>query len=105
MKCVEDDNASDEEAGVCMAEWVDGGRGKPLACAFLKPTPGKKEEMKFTFDVTKCDKLFDVLLQNNMIHLSEVHVVPPTGQPLKGKYCKWHGTFSHNTNKCNYFCR
>jgi hypothetical protein len=23
----------------------------------------------------------------------------------KGKYCKWHGTFSHTTNECNYFCR
>jgi hypothetical protein len=25
------------------------------------------------------------------------------GQLAKGKYCKWHGTFSHNYNKCNYF--
>jgi hypothetical protein len=56
-----------------------------------------------TFDVTKCDKLFDVLLQNKVICLSEGHTVPPPEQLAKGKYCKWHGTFSHNTNKCNYF--
>jgi hypothetical protein len=23
----------------------------------------------------------------------------------KGKYCKWHGLFSHTTNECNYFYR
>jgi hypothetical protein len=91
---VEDDASSDEDVGVCLAKWVDGGRDKPLACAFLKPNPRKREEMKFTFDVIKCDKLFDVLLQNNVIHLSEEHIVPPVGQPVKGNYCKWHGTFS-----------
>jgi hypothetical protein len=30
-------------------------------------------------------------------------VVPPTGQAIKGKYCKWHGTFSHTTDECHYF--
>jgi hypothetical protein len=24
---------------------------------------------------------------------------------VKGKYCKWHDTFSHNTNDYNYFHR
>jgi hypothetical protein len=60
--------------------------------------------MKFTLDVTKFDKLFDVLLQNKVIRLSEGHAVLPPEQAVKGKYCKWHGTFSHNTNDCNYFC-
>jgi hypothetical protein len=68
-----------------VAEWVNIAPGKPLSCAFLKPSPGKKDEMKFTFDVTKCDKLFDMLLQNNVIWLSEGHVVPPPGQAMKGK--------------------
>jgi hypothetical protein len=26
-------------------------------------------------------------------------------QFVKGKYCKWHDTFSHTINECNYFCR
>jgi hypothetical protein len=46
---------------------VDTARDKPLACSILKPSPGKKEEVKFTFDVSKCDKLFDVLLLNKVI--------------------------------------
>jgi hypothetical protein len=103
---MEEDSVSDDDnAGVCVAEWVNTALGKPLACAFLKPSPGKKDEMKFTFDVTKCDKLFDVLLQNKVIRLGEGHVVPPLGQAMKGKYCKWHDTFSHNTNDYNNFRR
>jgi hypothetical protein len=61
--------------------------------------------VKFTFDITKCDKLFDVLLQNNIICLSEGHNIPPPCQIAKGKYYRWHTTFSHTTNECNYFHR
>jgi hypothetical protein len=88
-----------------VAEWVNVMLGKSLSCAFLKRILRKKDEMKFTFDVTKCDRLFDVLLQNKVIRLSEGHMVLPPRQAIKGKYCKWHGTFSHNTNDCNYFRR
>jgi hypothetical protein len=66
-------------------------------------SPRKRDEIKFIFNVTKCDKLFDILLQNKFIRLSEGHTIPPQEQLAKGKYCKWHGTFLHNTNKCNYF--
>lgn len=105
MNCVDGGSDSEEEARVCTMEWVECPKDKPLACSFLQPSPGKIYEIKFTFDVTKCDRLFDVLLQNGVIRLSEGHVVPPPGQIAKGKYCKWHGTFSHNTNDCNYFRR
>jgi hypothetical protein len=49
----ENSDSDDEDADVCVAEWVNAALGKPLACAFLKPNLGKKYEMKFTFDVTK----------------------------------------------------
>jgi hypothetical protein len=84
VNCVEKEVSSDDDAGVCVAEWVDTAKEKPLACSFLRPSPGKKEEMKYSFDVSKCDKLFDVLLQNKIIRLSEGHVVLQPGQ-MKGK--------------------
>jgi hypothetical protein len=59
---MEEDEECDEDTEVCITEWVDMAKGKPLACAFLKPGPSWKEEVKFTFDMKKCDKLFDVLL-------------------------------------------
>jgi hypothetical protein len=102
---VEDNPGSDEDAEVCMAKWVDTRKGKPVACSFLNPGPGKKQVMHFTFDVTKCDKLFDVLLQNNVIRLTGCHVIPPADQLAQKKYYKWNNSFSHTTNECNYFCR
>jgi hypothetical protein len=75
---------SDEETDVCVVEWVDAPKGRPMACAFLKSSPGKREEIKFTFDVSKCDKLFNVLLKTNIIRLREGHVIPPlSGRPKK----------------------
>jgi hypothetical protein len=94
---------SDDEAEVCVAEWVDTPKDKPITCTFLKPGPGKKKEVRFTFDITKCDKLFDVLLQNNVIGLKGGHTIPTVEQIARRKYCKWHDSFSHTTNECNYF--
>jgi hypothetical protein len=47
---VEGSLVSDEDTGVCVAEWADMPKGKPMTCTVLKLEPGKKEEMKFTFD-------------------------------------------------------
>ena len=48
--------------------------------------------MKFTFDVSKCDRIFDELLKHGNIHLS--HAIPSV-EELKGHaYCKW----------LNFFC-
>jgi hypothetical protein len=67
VNCIDEGSSREDETEVCVAEWVDTARDKPLACSILKPSPGKKEEVKFTFDVSKCDKLFDVLLLNKVI--------------------------------------
>jgi hypothetical protein len=61
--------------------------------------------MKYIFDISKCDKLFDVLLQNNVIRLRDGHVIPSLEQLTKRSDCKWHNSFSHFTNECNYFRR
>jgi hypothetical protein len=69
VDALDENVSSNEDTEVCVVEWVDMPKDKPVTCPFLKPNPGKRKEMKFTFDVTKCDKLFDVLLQNNIIKL------------------------------------
>jgi hypothetical protein len=101
---IEDESASDDDAEVCVAEWVDTPKDKPITYPFLKPNVGKKEEVKYTFDVPKCDRLFDVLVRGGVIRLSEGHVVRSAEQLAKKKYCKWHNSYSHTTNECNYFC-
>jgi hypothetical protein len=56
----------------------------------------KKEEMRFMFDITKCDKLFDVLLQNNVIRLTGGHTIPTAEQITRKKYCKCHDFFTYH---------
>ena len=47
-----------------------------LVLASLKPaSKGRQEELKFTFDVSKCDHIFDDLLKLGNIKIS--HTMPP----------------------------
>jgi len=51
------DSTSDEDVDVCIVKWVQAPKSKPFVCAALKPTPGRREEIKYTFDVSKCVKI------------------------------------------------
>jgi hypothetical protein len=61
--------------------------------------------MRYTFDVAKCDRIFDYLLQEKQIKLPSGHVIPSPKQLKKHAYCKWHNSYSHTTNDCNVFRR
>jgi hypothetical protein len=75
-----------------LAEWVKNKR--PISCPF-----GQKEPEKFTFDITKDDRIFELLLQEGQIKLSPNHVIPSAAELNKIKYYKWHNATSHSTNK------
>ena len=77
---------------------------KPSTCTSLKPTQKNwQEEMKFTFDVSKCDRIFDELLR--LGHLKVTHVIPLLEELKRRAYCKFHNSSSHATNDCNVFRR
>ena len=59
--------------------------------------------MKFTFDVSKCDRIFDGLLR--LGHLKITHVIPPLEELKRRAYYKFHNFSSHATNDCNVFRR
>ena len=59
--------------------------------------------MKFTFDVSKCDRIFDELL--HLGHIKVTHVIPPLEELKRRAYCKFHNSHSHATNNCNVFRR
>jgi methyl coenzyme M reductase subunit D len=63
VNCVDEESASEDENEVCVAEWVDTQKYKLILCSFLKPNSSKKDEIKYTFDVSKCDKLINVLVR------------------------------------------
>jgi hypothetical protein len=74
MNLVDGESANDGDAKIYIAEWVD--MSQSISSSFLKLNDGRWDEMQYTFDVTKCDKLFDVLVQGGMIKLKEGHVIP-----------------------------
>jgi hypothetical protein len=62
-------------------------------------------QIRYTFDVAKCDMIFDYLLQEKKIKLSSGHVILSAEQLKKHVYCKCHNYYSHATNDCNVFHR
>jgi hypothetical protein len=78
-----------------LVEWVKG--KKTVSCPF-----GKKEPEKFGFDITKTNKIFDLLLQQGQIKLSQFHTTP-SAELKRMKYYKWHNAMSHDTNDCKIF--
>jgi hypothetical protein len=63
-----EEEADDEEGNeICVAEWVEKPRDKSISCSFLKPNRVRRDEMRYTFDVTKCDRLFGLLLRGGVI--------------------------------------
>jgi hypothetical protein len=93
-----DKDADDEEGiEICVAEWVEKPGDKPISCSFLKPKGGWREEMRYTFDVSKCDRLFDLLLRGGVIRLTEEHVIPNADILAKKIYCKGHDSYTHTT--------
>jgi hypothetical protein len=76
-------NSEDKDNMIGLAEWVIG--KETTSCPF-----GKKEPEKFDFDITKADKVFDLLLQQGQIKLSQFHIVPSAEELKRIKYCKWH---------------
>jgi hypothetical protein len=101
---IERDRSDDESADVYTAEFIWPTKAKSSACSFLQPVQkNRQEEIKFTFNIAKCDKIFDELLKNGNIKLT--HNIPPIDELKRRAYCKWHNSFSHATHDCNVFCR
>jgi hypothetical protein len=69
----------------------------------LKPNEGRREEIRYSFDVLKCDRLFDLLLWGGVIRLTEGHVIANANILAKKTYYKWRDSYTHTANKCNYF--
>jgi hypothetical protein len=92
-----------ESKEVCAAEFTWLPNDKANNCASLKPAHKSQDGMKFTFDVAKCDKIFDELFKSGKIKMS--HTIPPLDQLKRRAYYNFHNSFSHATNDCNTFCR
>ncbi len=88
----------DDDSEVAAAEWVRS--KKVIPCQWVRSSG--KEEI-FDFDITKADKIFDLLLWEKQIQLPAGHIIPSAEELGKRRYCKWHNSGSHSTNDYKVF--
>jgi len=78
----------------------------------LRPSNGKnREEPKnekylsktYSFDITKSDEIFDLLVNEGIIVVPKGLKMPPIKQRKKRGFCKFHGYLGHNTSRCVSF--
>jgi hypothetical protein len=97
--CSDDDNRE-----VCPAEIKWPAENKMVTCPSLKPIhKNRGEEIKFTIDFSKCDRIFDELLKFGYIRIN--YTLPSIDELKRRAYCKYHNSFSHAINDCNVFHR
>jgi hypothetical protein len=83
------ESSDNEEADMCVVEWNWASKLKPFICSSLKLTSKSlPDEIRFTFDIAKCDRIFDYLLQEKEIKLLSNHVIPSLEQLKKHAYYK-----------------
>jgi hypothetical protein len=61
---------------------------KPSPCSSLQLFQKNQQQVKFTFNITKCDKIFDELIKNDNIKVTDT--LPPLDELKRPAYCKWH---------------
>ncbi|XP_050890974.1 uncharacterized protein LOC127096451 [Lathyrus oleraceus] len=111
---VEGDSSDDEDiidrSKVNMAELKP---GPPYTCKVLKPSnrknPIEPERLDnhvaktYTFDVSKCDEIFDLLVKDGHIIVPQGLKDPPLEQKKKRGFCKFHNFLVHKTHQCVLF--
>ena len=86
--------------------WQELKNSRPYVCPSLIPVKGKEKinsTKSYSFDTTKAEQIFDVLLKEKQIILLEEKKMPSINE-LKGqKFCIIHQMVRHSTNNCVHF--
>ena len=90
------DDSEEEQETVALTEWIQNNK-KPVTFVWEERT------WVYGFDITKADKIFELLLSEGLIKLKPYHKIPSEEELKHMKYCKWHNATSHDTNDCKVF--
>lgn len=63
----------------------------------------KNSSQRHTFDVSKCDEIFDLLVKDGQIIVPQGLKDPPLEQNKKRGFCKFHNFLGHKTSYCVLF--
>lgn len=82
-------------------------------CKLLTPANGKipSEREKndkfpkktYTFDLTKCDEILDLLVAYGQVPVPPGVKLPPLEQRKKRGFCKYHNFLRHKSSQCFLF--
>jgi hypothetical protein len=81
--------------------------GPPYTCKSLRPSDGKNPvelsneiyvPKTYTFDVTKCHEIYDLLVADGQVVAPKDLKIPPLEQRQKRGFCKYHNLLGHNTS-------
>ncbi|XP_050896151.1 uncharacterized protein LOC127102869 [Lathyrus oleraceus] len=99
-----------EEFEVDLAELKE---APPYACKLLTPSNGRNPvetekndrfpKKTYTFDVTKCDEIFDLLVKDGQMIVPPNTKIPLLEQRKKRGFCKYHNFLGHKTSQCFLF--
>ena len=102
---VRDDFSEVEEHEIDLAKLK---QGPPYPCKVLtlanKKNPVEPErndkfpKKTYTFDVTKCDEIFDLLVKDSQMIVPPGVKIPPLEQQKKRGFCKYHNFLGHKTS-------
>jgi hypothetical protein len=93
---VDDSDEEVESDEIAVVDWV-WKYSEYIPWAKNKST--EEERKKFNFDITKADKIFEYLLEKGQIKVTGNHRIPSAEELKKKRYCKYHNSNTHNTNK------
>ncbi|XP_058733315.1 uncharacterized protein LOC131604916 [Vicia villosa] len=105
----EADYISPTEAEIYLAEMKP---GPAYECKSLFPSKGKNVSVDnnskfpaktYTFDISKCEEIFDVLVKDGQILVPPNAKLPPLEQRQKKGFCKYHNYLGHSTSRCFLF--
>ena len=86
--------------------------GPPYTCKSLRPSDGNNPvetsneryvPKTYTFDVSKCDEIYDLLVADGQVVAHKGVKIPPLEQRQKRGFCKYHNFLGHNTSQCSLF--
>ena len=81
----------------------------PYTCKSLRPSDGnnpvetsnERYPMTYTFDVTKCDEIYDLLVAYGQVVVPKDVKIPPLEQRQKRGFSKYHKFLGHNSSRCS----
>jgi hypothetical protein len=86
--------------------------GPSYTCKSLRPSDGNNHvepsneryvPKTYTFDVIKCEEIYDLLVADGQVVAPKDLNIPPLKQHKKRVFCKYHNYLGHDTSRCSLF--